>query len=1167
MNFFSPMKRQEKTREFRVPPAFKTLCMIKLSTLSLLSLALGAHASGTAQTVNLSLKKVKVEKVLQEISKQTDLRFFYDEKLLDNLQPISVDANHASISQVLSKALKGQNLSYQILNNTIVISEKQRTDIEITGTVRDSQSALAGVTVAVEGNSALSTKTDANGHFSLRIPEKAVLIFQYVGYTMERIQVGNQRTLNVTLQTSNSQLDEVVVVGYGTQRKVNLTGAVDMVSSKQLESRPIANLGAGLQGLIPNLNITSVNGRATTNPSFNVRGFTSLNGGEPLILVDNIPYSSDEVARINPNDVENVTVLKDAASAAIYGARGGFGVVLITTKKAKSDKLDIAFSSNVGYRTLGKLPKFITDPYQVMDIKTEAGKPLYNLYPESAREYAKKRSLDPSLPAVTLSDNGQDWVYTGTTDWLKEAYNNTAPTYNANLSIAKKSDKIGYYLSSDYYRQDGLLKYGNDIYKRYNVRGKVDLDVTNWLQISNNTLLTSTNYEAPVFLDGDFFWNVNRTNSLDVPFNPDGTWTKAGAQVLGALQQGGRKDNRINEFITTFAAKASLIKGVWDLNADATIRRTAGTTRSYDVPSMYKTGPQAVLTPTFSNTYARNDNSTTRYNVYNIYTDFHKEFGDHYFQAMVGYNQEYYYTNNDWVKALNLISSSVPSIGTATGNVTKDEQIKDWAVQGIFSRISYNYKEKYLAEFNGRFDGSSRFPKGNRWGFFPSISAGWAVSKESFFEPVKQALSMDFLKIRGSYGSLGNQLFSYNNDRPYYDTYPYIPIMNNKQTDYILGTGKPQAVYSPNAVSDTFTWETIQTVNAGIDMNFFNSKLGVNFDKYTRYTKDMLVPGKALPGPFGTVIPVENAGDLKTKGWELRLTWRDSKEVGGSPFWYNIALTLADNRSWITRFDNPSRSLGDNWIRNYVGQEIGEIWGADITGFFKSDADVAQHPNQTAMGTDDQSYKFYAGDPIFADRNGDGKVDMGKKTVDDPGDMHIIGNNSSRLPYSIDLSTGWKGFDFRVFLQGIGKRDWYPGASNIYFWGVNAQPWTNPTVQNADHWTPDNQNAYFPAIRAYSAEDNYQQLGIPNKRYMQNGAYMRVKNLTVGYTLPQSVLQSLKLHKVRFFFSAENVFEISHLKVKLDPESLGGIYPSSANKVQAAYPFQRTFTFGLNMNL
>lgn len=529
---------------------------------------------------------------------------------------------------------------------------------------------------------------------------------------------------------------------------------------------------------------------------------------------------------------------------------------------------------------------------------------------------------------------------------------------------------------------------------------------------------------------------------------------------------------------------------------------------------------------------------------------------------MVGFNQEYYNENYFWNRRDGLISTSLPSPGTATGNITGSERIRDWAVQGVFSRLAYNFREKYLLELNSRNDGSSRFPDGNRWGFFPSASAGWVVSQERFFEPVKDAIGLNLFKFRASYGTLGNQTFRYDNARPYYDLYPYIPVMNNGQVGYILGTGRPQAVYAPGAVSGNFSWESITTVNFGADLAFFNNKLAINFDKYTRYTNDMLIPGKELPAVFGTSVPTENSGDLKTKGWELRVNWRDNGELAGSPFWYNVALTLADNRSWITRYDNPTKSLGNGWDRYYVGREIGEIWGADIIGVFKDETDIANSPNQTAMGTDDQSYKFYPGDPKFADLNGDGKVDMGKKTVDDPGDMHIIGNNSSRFPYSADLSGGWKGVDLRIFLQGIGKRDWYPGASNIYFWGVFAQPWTNPTMQNADYWTPGNPNAYFPAVRAYSAEDNYQQLGIPNKRYLQNGAYMRVKNITIGYTLPPSVLQKINLSKLRFFFSAENIFEISHIKVKLDPESLG-----DGNRPQAAYPFQRTYTFGLNLNL
>lgn len=585
MNFFSPMKRQEKTREFRIPPAFKTLCMIKLSTLSLLSLALGAYASGNAQTVNLSLKKVKVEKVLQEISKQTDLRFFYDEKLLDNLQPISVDANHASISQVLSKALKGQNLSYQILNNTIVISEKQRTDFEITGTVRDSKAALAGVTVSVEGNSALSTKTDANGHFSLRIPEKAVLTFQYMGYTTERIQVGNQHTLNVTLQTSTSQLDEVVVVGYGTQRKINLTGAVDQISAKEIENRPVTNLGAALQGLIPNLNITNASGNPSQSAKFNIRGITSINGGEPLILVDNIPVTGDELARLNPNDFENVSVLKDAASAAIYGARGAFGVVLVTTKSAKSEKLQVNVGMSTQWRTTGKLPDVVTDPLTVMQYKHDAAYPLYDLYPDAVREYAKKLQQDPSLPNTILDPtNPEKWAYYGQTDWMKEAYKKMAPTNTLNLSLGKRTDKLSYLFSGEYYKLDGALKYGNDKLNRYNVRNKMDMQVTPWLNFGNNTVLTSRQYEAPVFMGGDFFWNVNRTSSLDVPKNPDGSWTQAGAGLLGLLQEGGRRKENINEFQTTFNAKADLIKNIWTANADVTFRRSFGVTDGYDRP-------------------------------------------------------------------------------------------------------------------------------------------------------------------------------------------------------------------------------------------------------------------------------------------------------------------------------------------------------------------------------------------------------------------------------------------------------------------------------------------------------------------------------------------------------------------------------------------------------
>jgi TonB-linked SusC/RagA family outer membrane protein len=982
----------------------------------------------------------------------------------------------------------------------------------------------------------------------------AIVFFLCTSYTAiaQQTPLKKENSKKNDTLAKSKDIDEVVVVGFGKQKKINLTGAVDMISAKKLENRPITNIGAGLQGLIPNLNITIDNGRATSAANFNVRGFTSVNGGSPLILVDNVPYSGEELARLNPADIENVSVLKDASSAAIYGARAAFGVVLITTKSAKGGQLNVSVNTNTAYRTIGKLPELVTDPLTVMQYKHDAATPLYNLYPENEREYARQIANNPNLPRVILNPSDPtSWAYYGSTNWLKEAYNAIAPTYTNSMSISRKMEKVGYLLSGEYYRQDGMLRYGNDIYNRYNMRGKVDLNINPWLDLSTNTAFTFSDYDSPVFIDNNFFSSVNRTPSLSVPKNPDGTWTSDGASVLGRLQDGGRSKNEYRQTQISFVANASIIKKIWDLKTEATFRNTSSLTRSYDIPVAYKTGLDKPISYTGSTTsWAKNENMTGRYYVYNVYTDFHKDFGDHYLQLLGGFNQEYNKYSYFSAKKNNILSTSLPSIGLSTGTMEETENIIEWALQGLYYRAAYNFKNKYLVELNGRYDGSSRFPKGHRWGFFPSASAGWVVSDEKFFSVIKNAIRFNLLKFRGSYGSLGNQDLMDKNKNTI--AYPYIPTMTTGTTGQILGGTRPIAVYGPGAVSDNFTWENVSTINFGADLSFFNNRLQLNFDKYTRYTKDMLVPGKILPNVFGTDEPKVNAGDLKTKGWELRLGWNDQFNLGGSPFHYNIAFTLADSRSFITRFDNPGKLLSGY----YEGQEIGEIWGADIEGFFKDEADIKNHPNQTAMGTDDQSYKFYPGDPKFRDRNGDGKVDMGDKTVNNPGDLYVVGNTSARFPFSLDLSGDWKGIDLRIFLQGVGKRDWYPTASTIYFWGVYAQPWTNVTQQNLDHWTPENPNGYFPAVRAYTAEDDMQQLGIPNKRYMQDASYVRVKNVTIGYSLPIKETSKVHFNKIRFYFSAENIFEISHLKVKLDPETLG----------QAAYPFQRTYSFGMNLN-
>lgn len=1141
------------------PKLYKLLLVMKLTAILLIVVCLQASATGYAQNdVSLNVKNMELKKLFSLIQQKTSYRFLYEDEQLPKNTRIDVQVKNASIQSVLNEVLKNTGLNYRILNSTLVVLSNSHSPAamlsrNVTGRITDENGQpLAGVSIKVKG-SATGVSTDAEGNFSIETPDKSTLEVSYVGYLQQEIDVKDGSALNIQLIPADKNMQEVVVVGYGTQKKVNLTGAVDAVTGKQLENRPLMNLGGGLQGLIPNLNISIPNGRATTAPAFNIRGMTSLNGGDPLILVDNIPFTAAEVARLNPNDVESVTVLKDAASAAIYGARAAFGVVLINTKSAKGNKLNVSLNANTAFRTIGKTPELVTDPYLIMKYKHDAAVPLYDLYPEAARAYAKQRSEDPSLPAVILDPtNPQYWSYYGSTDWLKEAYNTSAPTYNTNLSISQKTDRLSYYLSGEYYRQDGLLRYGNDIYKRYNVRGKVDLNVTKWLTFSNNTMFTNTNYDAPVFMDELFFWNVNRTNPLDVPKNPDGSWTYAGADLLGRMQDGGRSRTNLNDIQTTFSFKAAVIKDVWDIKGDATVRRIASLTRAYDFPVQYKEGPDLPMQSMSGTSYARNETNTTRYNVFNIYTDVHKQLGDHYIQAVAGYNQEQRNDNWTYARRNNLISHSLPSIELATGSSFSDERIREWAVQGLFYRLNYGFRDKYLLEFNGRYDGTSRFPKNDRWGFFPSASAAWVVSEESFFEPVKKSLGLNLFKLRGSYGALGNQASVLE--------YGYIPTMSSGTLGLVLGDGVPLVVNPPGAVSASLTWEKIATVNFGADLSFLNNRLEINFDKYTRRTKDMLVPGKTLPAVFGTAPPQQNAADLKTKGWELRVNWRDKGTLAGSPFHYSIAVALADNKSVITKFDNPTRTLNNY----YVGQELGEIWGLEFAGFFQNEQDLANSPDQTAVGTDDQSFQYFVGDIKFGDRNKDGKIDFGDNTVDNPGDLYKVGNNTPRLPYSIDLSGGWKGFDLRIFLQGIGKRDWYAGASNIYFWGIYAQPWTNVTKQNLDHWSPENPDGYFPATRAYVAEDNMSELTIPNKRYLQDASYLRVKNITLGYSVSRDFLKRINIEKVRMYVSAENIFEVSHMKIRLDPEV--GLASERDQRAGTIYPFQRTYSVGLNFN-
>jgi TonB-linked SusC/RagA family outer membrane protein len=1042
----------------------------------------------------------------------------------------------------------------------------------ISGVIKDETGELLiGVNIRVKGSDT-GTVTNTNGEFTLSVNESnPVLVFSYMGYKIVELQPGNQGYISLTLYPDEFTLEDVVVVGYGVQKKINLSGAVQAVGGAALENRPIANVGSGLQGLVPNLNITNGSGRADDAPVINIRGFTSINdkNGEAFILVDNMPVSRDELARLNPNDIDNVSVLKDASAAAIYGARAAFGVVLITTKAAKSGDLQVNFSGNYAIRNRGIAPGIETNVEKVMNMKAAARYPLSAIFNAQQLEYGKQISANPNLDRIIPNpSNPNAWQYYGETDWFNETHNKTAASYTANLNISKKTDNLSYYVSGGYYQQDGLLKYGNDILKRYNFRSKADIKLTNRWSLGANISYTRVDYDSPTFLDGYFYWQVNRTSSLDIPRNPDGTWSKAGAEMIGVLNEGGRREDRTNELQTSFTTQFDIIKNIWRINADVNFRFTNMGRDQSNLGVPYRVGPDQPLQVTFGERGGSGNSVNNvhyyslenKYSVYNIYTNFTKTFAEkHFLNAMVGYNREftqrYYYA----MSKTGMITTALPEINLSTGDATVSNSRNELALEGIFGRLNYVYDNRYIFEASGRYDGSSRFPKGDRYGFFPSASVAWLVVNERFFTDLADKLKVTNLKLRGSYGSLGNQVLIDSDGSQLY--YPSIPYMSASKMSYILDGVQPMMMNQPGVVSPTLTWESVRTINFGLDFGLFN-RFDLNFDLYTRYTDDMLTQSKELPGVFGANPPKTNAADLKTSGWELSLAYRDKFTLNETPFNWSAKFMISDSKTTITKYDNPTKNFGKSGTTYYEGMRVGEIWGFTTDGYFKTQEEV-NALNQRDIGTDDVGYTFQVGDIKMKDLDGDNKITFGDNTVANPGDRRIIGNTSARFPYSIELTADWKGFDARVLFQGVGKRDWYPGAASIYFWGVFAQPWTNVTKKNMDHWTEDNPNAYFPRVKAYAAEDANMELAAAQTKYMQDASYLRMKNLTLGYTIPKQMLKKWHISSLRLYFSAENLCTISNLDkgIDLDPEIIDRYNGFDSG----TYPMQQSYSFGVNL--
>lgn len=1029
--------------------------------------------------------------------------------------------------------------------------EARQQEIEVSGTVTDAQTEepLPGVNIVVEGTT-IGTTTDMDGNYTIEAPADGTLTFSFVGYQEQSIQIDESQEINVAMEQAATELEEVVAVGYGTQKRENLTGSVDMTTSETLDARPIRTTGEGLQGVIPNLNISVTSGDPTDDPSFNIRGFESITGGDPLILIDGVPGDPNQ---INPSDIEDISVLKDASAAAVYGARGAFGVVLIETKNAEAGDMQVSFDARYSAEQPIWNMDVVTDPYRFVTHKNKAfirrdGSPNWSdRFVQRTKEYSENPTPDN---AWGVYDGALE--YYGYNNYQDRILRDYSPMQQYNLNVSGGSEQSSYYASLGLMNTDGLFKYGNDNFKRYNVMVKTDQTITDWLSMNQKLAMDVEVSDKPHFYNWDV--NINSmarqspiakvqfpsTDYFDPPesesdrdFSQYEGMYFGGTNWIPYLKHGGRNQFQNSDLTLTQEVIISPIENL-ELRGDFTYnmftQRQEDVRSRIDVIRTSDLTEEEIIGAGFSEpTFVETDHDRDHHYTMNAVAEYELDNDDspHYFKGMVGFNQEWH--QNYWLEgqAYDMLSRTVRDISATSGDQLTNGSKSHTALRGAFYRFNYIYDDRYLFEFNGRYDGTSKFPKDDRFGFFPSASVGWRMSEESFMAGLD---FIDNLKLRGSYGSLGNQDVSY---------YPYITSMGKSQSNYLMGGNRIPAVWSPGLVSPTLTWETVNTRNVGADIALFDNNLTAVFDTYVRETKDMLM-NVSYPDLLGTDAPDVNAADLETRGWEFKISYRDDF---GENWGYDVSFNISDYTTTITSYDNPTGAIDDY----YEGQEIGEIWGYETQGLFQSEEEVEEAADQSKLGSN-----WRPGDVRYKDLNDDGEIGPGNNTLDDPGDRKVIGNNTPSYSYGINLDLSYKGFTLSTFFQGVGDRDVWPPSGN-WNWFF---PYMAGHIEEyfiTESWSEDNRDAYFfhPEIRSHKNTET-------QTRYLQDASYIRLKNLTVSYELPQETIGSIGLRQLTVYLTAKNLWEFSNIHEPLDPEYIFS--------TAIPYPLQRTYTAGIELS-
>jgi TonB-linked SusC/RagA family outer membrane protein len=1139
---------------------FKFLVIMKLTITLILFFNLQVIANVYSQTkVTLDMRSADIKKVFSAMEQQSNYHFVYSERKIPSSKKVDIQVKDTEVKEVLNTILSNSGFTFsELANHLIVIVPIGRTVnvLKVTGRVVDVKGEpLIGATVKIKGTTT-GTQTDVNGNFTLEAPDNSLLEISYIGYITKE-EIASDKPLVITLTVNGTSLNEVVVVGYGTQKKVNLTGAIATVGSEKLDSRPLVNLGDGLQGLIPNLDVNMNSGQPGTKSTFNIRGITTLAPGSttptitsPLVLVDGVARDPN---LIDPNDVASVTVLKDAASAAIYGSRAANGVILITTKTGKKGPPRLTYSgSYTTSRPTQLVDQVNSDDYiKMFNYANRSGLASggYTTSPFTEQDSVMAAAYrnDPAHNPTGYPDPGnpKKYRYVGNTDWMKVLYPGWAAQQQHNLSLSGGSENTTYTASMGYYRQNGLEKTAEQVFERYTPALKINSDITKWLTLNLNMSMThiDNNQPARTRINQGGAWLESNLPPVMPVFNPDGHYAGQGnyTNPVAVNDLSGRDKDDQNDFWTTGRIIIKPIDHL-ALTADYTWNKFTQFTKANLIPfNEYGVdGTLLGLFPWTNPSQVSENRANNTYKALNTFATYENTFAKkHYFKALVGINQEYQHYILSNALAKNLIDPNLPAIGSNSDSKPTVGGVEtESALIGTFTRLNYIYDNRYLLEVNARYDGTSRFEPNNRYSFSPSVSAGWNIAEESFMKDVKGSINQ--LKVRASYGQLPDQLTPPGLPSSI-SQYPYIATQATGTVNYLINGQPGITVGTPLLISPTFTWSKVQTKNLGVDFSLFNDKISGSFDYFIINNKDILVNSSQLPAVLGAATPPSNSADLQSKGWELSLNYKNQSL--DNKLFYSATLSLANNSNTrVTRYGgNPTNALNDY----RVGQQLGDQYGFVNTGYYKTDAEAATVDNSALAG-----YKWLAGDIKYADLNGDGKIDYGTGTTANPGDQKLIGNTTPHYKFGLNLNVSYSNFDFTTFFQGVLQHRFYP--NEYVFYAFRDDEYSIPSQLSTDYWTPQNQNAFFPRVR-FAGGGNEQ----AQDKYMLNAAYVRVKQLTLGYTLPKLLISKIKIQRLRFYVTGANLFTFTPLNKNYDPEVVGF----------NTYPLNKSVSFGIQATL